>query len=280
MRRLRIVLASTSALVALSSPSIAADLATKAPAKAVAPPVAAAYSWTGWYAGGNIGGSWGRAKGDFDIPGFSFDTGGLAGVVDVPGVSGSQSMDLNGVIGGVQLGYNWQASPNWLFGLEADFQGSGQKGDRTFADSAAFTVNGEGVTVDSLTHLTAKVDWFGTLRARIGFVQDRWLFYVTGGAAYGHVKLSGFNTTTVVANGVATDFDTDFSRSKTRWGGTIGGGIEGVSWWDQRWTWRVEYLYINLGKHHINGDTPDGDTFTVSTKFTDNIARFALNYRF
>src|SRR5215470_18879718 len=73
---------------------------TKAP-----PPLAPMFDWTGFYIGGNVG--YGSAHND----------------ISIPGATGSE--DLNGIIGGGQIGYNWQTGA-WVFGLEADFQGSDQ----------------------------------------------------------------------------------------------------------------------------------------------------------
>src|SRR5487761_36315 len=96
-------------LVALgaASPAIAAPRAPVMPAAPV-------YNWTGWYAGGNIGYSWGNADSTYTDHGFA------------PPTSFSGSEQLDGIIGGAQVGYNWQIG-NWVYGLETDFQGSGEK---------------------------------------------------------------------------------------------------------------------------------------------------------
>ena len=104
MKKLLFAGAMLASCAAIQSAS-AADLALKAP-----PPPAPVYSWTGWYAGVNIGGSFGRAA----------DTA-TYGAPAVPFASTSSNLD--GVIGGGQIGYNWQAN-NWVLGLEADIQGS------------------------------------------------------------------------------------------------------------------------------------------------------------
>ena len=91
---------------------MAADMRVKAPKATPVLP----YSWTGFYVGANVGYSWGRASTDFrrDEPGSIWTD------------AFSQTQHLNGVIGGGQLGYNWQANNQWVFGLEAHFQGSGE----------------------------------------------------------------------------------------------------------------------------------------------------------
>src|ERR1700688_4531245 len=114
MKRIFIAIAAVGSL--LTTGAFAADLApmyTKAP-----PPVVAVYDWTGFYIGGNVGYSWGRSS---TTEAFSDSVSGTILAAT------SAKFDLNGVIGGGQIGYNWQRD-KWVFGLEADIQGSGQKG--------------------------------------------------------------------------------------------------------------------------------------------------------
>jgi outer membrane immunogenic protein len=104
--------------------AVAAIASTIATGAMAAPPQAAPiYNWTGFYVGGNIGYSWGRSLG---TEAFSDATSGLI-------LSASANrFDMNGVIGGAQAGYNWQRD-RWVYGLEADIQGSGQKGETPFS---------------------------------------------------------------------------------------------------------------------------------------------------
>jgi outer membrane immunogenic protein len=69
-----------------------------------------------------------------------------------------------------------------------------------------------------------------------------------------------------------------FSQSKTKTGWTAGAGVEGAL--AGNWTWKVECLYLDLGSE--NGSVADnfGGTVSWNTKFTDNIVRAGLNYRF
>ena len=96
----------------MAAPAFAADLVTKAPPapQAYLPPPAP--MWAGWYIGANVGGSFGNAS----------DSASIAGVP-----VGGGSPRLDGVVGGGQISYNWQASA-WVFGLEADIQGTSQDG--------------------------------------------------------------------------------------------------------------------------------------------------------
>jgi outer membrane immunogenic protein len=281
MRQLAIILASTSALVALAAPAFANDLPTRAaqtPAAtqafaAVPPPV---FNWTGYYIGANVGYSWGSARSEFDFPGIP-----VAGV-PVGRFSNSDKANLNGAIGGFQAGYNWQTAPNWLWGLETDFQWSGEKGSGSFShhDEFNFPAGLFFLETDQNTRYTAKITWFGTVRGRLGYVMDRFVIFGTGGFAYGNVKVDGSSaliTTCCSGPGISptSTVGSDFSESKVKGGWTLGGGIEGVAW-DPRWTWKIEYLYLDLGTLRVSEDP----LVKVSTKFTDNIVRFGLNFHY
>lgn len=237
---------------------------------------AAPYNWTGFYIGGNAGYSWGEADTDVAISPIV----GLAGSTSnvFPGDMFSQIVKPKGFIGGVQLGHNWQVG-SWVYGWETDFQGSRQKNTRqhnsVFLDVDCTT------TCDffSTTDITAKLSWFGTTRTRMGMDWDGLLYFVTGGAAYGKVRISGLNTILVDVDQDGSIDDTvvtGFSYSKTRGGWTAGGGVEGATGINN-WTWRVEYLYIDLGTAKATfGGEPD---ISVASRVTDHIVRFGLNLR-
>jgi outer membrane immunogenic protein len=231
-----------------ASPATAADMPLKAPA-----PLVNAFSWTGFYAGLNAGGSWGRTRSDFAISGFAST------------VSAFDSVSPDGGIGGAQLGYNWQLDPNWLIGVEADIQASGEKASGSRFD----TVDFEGVT----TNYETKIEWFGTVRGRLGYSFDRRiLLYATGGLAYGGMSIAG--TSSTIFRGVTTPF----ANADVNTGWTVGGGVEAVAW-NPRWTWKVEYLYLDFGT--INTAVSSGLTTThATTRFTDNVVRAGLNFHF
>lgn len=218
-RYLRSALLGATALAVGSSWAYAADLPVKAPAAApiYAPPVA---TWTGFYLGPNVGWGWAR--------------------VDASGVAN----DLNGVIGGGQIGYNWQTG-NFLIGIEGDFQGSAQSRSDTVG---AFTVD-------------QRIPWFATLRGRIGYVAGPVLIYFTGGGAWANYKLE-------VSSGGTTVSD---DATKTAW--TIGGGVEWM--FIPKWSAKVEYLYMDTGERSVD---LFGSTFTGRAR--DNIIRVGLNYHF
>ena len=214
----------------------AADLPVKAPpAPVVAPP----YNWSGIYIGGTVGYAWGHSR-HCDTPAFC-----------------TNGFNVDGVVGGGEVGYNWQWN-NWVLGLEADFSGSDAKGDTA-------TVPGVfGCGPGAICH--TKLDWFGTVRGRVGWAFDRFLPYVTGGYAYGRLYADlGIPPVT--------------SASGTRSGWTIGGGLEYALPWDH-WSVKVEYLYVDLDDLFYDTAQVCGSLSCTAVNNHFSIARAGINYRF
>ena len=216
---LRKILLASAALVALAGTASAADMPARMPTKAPVPYIAL-YNWTGLYVGANIGYGWGRDS------------------------SGGTSTNLNGVIGGGQIGYNWQMN-NLVLGLETDFQGSGQK------------ATGTGVGFS----LTERIRYFGTVRARLGYAWDRTLLYVTGGYAYtnigGDLTVGAFTTST----------------NTTKSGYTVGAGLEYA--FAGPWSAKAEYLYVDSGTTTLTLAGVSADA-----RVKNHIGRVGINYRF
>jgi outer membrane immunogenic protein len=149
----------------------------------------------------------------------------------------------------------------------------------------------------AMTGYQANIDWFGTIRGRLGIlVGDQLLIYGTGGLTYGRVSVSGsMNNSAAVIAGIAQPFTpatAAFAAAKNNVGFSVGGGIEGrLSYWlPPNWTWKLEYLYMDLGSldtapapfvmpNTIVAAFITG-TITTHTHFTDNIVRVGLNYQF
>jgi outer membrane immunogenic protein len=195
---------------------------------------------------------------------------------------------VDGIIGGGQFGYNWQRD-KWLFGLEADFQGSGERGSVITCDVVGCPAAS---TVGSADW---RLRWFGTARGRVGFLPtERLVLYATGGLAYGQIDVdytSGINGNPLTAASVRT----------TRVGYVVGAGAEAAI--DRNWSIKGEYLYMDLGSFSSNLGTgasattttttlftPSGPTTVATTtsstsaavrsRFTDQIFRIGVNYRF
>jgi outer membrane immunogenic protein len=224
----------------------AADLPVKAP---VMKPVSV-YDWTGVYVGGNIGYGWGRMSPDTVLNG-----------VPIP----SSAVNANGVIGGGQLGYNWQTG-NLLLGVEGDLQWSGQTGHGVA--TMGFAVPPFGTLTVTQPYISS-VDYFGTVRGRLGYAADRWLMYVTGGLAFGHDKFDVLNTALTATNLVG------YSADRNGW--TVGGGVEYAL--NKNWSAKVEYLHIDLGTWTVTNPLVFGTTI-ATTRVSDDIIRFGANYRF
>lgn len=222
------------------------------------PPVP--FSWTGFYAGGNVGYSWGHGAPTYNEPAFG-------GTIPTT-ITGSNQ--LNNAIGGAQVGYNWQTGA-WLWGLETDLQIADEKGSQNFS----YPYDCEGACAVT-GQLNSKIEWFGTARARVGWlVTPATLVYATGGLAYGRVNVGGQFTDT----GCTPACMWSFNQSAVNVGWTVGTGFEAVL--APNWTWKVEYLYVDLGSLNGNGyDNDFGGVYTYNAHFTDNILRFGLNWYF
>lgn len=265
------VLLALAAVVLGAGTALAADLPVRTYAKA--PAIASVYNWTGFYVGGNAGWVWNRS-GDTITGANAAGQGFLTPTVDVaPFIP----LSSNAFIGGGQAGYNWQVDPMWVVGVEADIQGTALK----------TTVSRPGPDDASrIMTATEKLDWFGTLRGRVGVTPwDRGLLYVTGGLAYGHASLStaltrpGFSPPPAPANGCGGANNCQAgSATDTRFGWTVGAGFEWA--FQQNWSVKGEYLYYDLGSlSHRMTDPFFPAVFNASADLKGSIARAGINYR-
>jgi outer membrane immunogenic protein len=234
-------------LIGLPGLGAAAELPVKAPATAVSQ----LYSWTGPYLGGNVGYVWTAHSGvGCDFTGTS-----------PCNAAGAPALNTQGVSGGLQTGYNWQ-SGSWLLGLEADIAAMNVRDVGHFA--------GADPNYNANAQVASRFDWLGTARGRAGFAVDRSLFYATGGFAYGRVTQQYSDT----QNGA-------FSTGSTQTGWTVGGGYQYAL--DDKWSFKAEYLYVNLKNSSLTLPFPNSNVPGVTTlRFPNelNVVRLGLNYRF
>jgi outer membrane immunogenic protein len=252
--------ASALLVVSASGAARAADLPMKA-----APVPAPVYSWTGFYVGLNAG--YGLAEDPFSQ------------TITEPGVVTESSsinsrVTPNGAIAGGQVGYNYQ-SDHVVYGVEGDFQWSGQ---RDTAGCGLECITGGGIAA-TLGSAAQNIKWFGTARGRLGWADNGWLLYVTGGGAW-----AGVDATTAISETGAglPAFAQSGTTSFTRAGWVVGGGAEvRIS---GPWSAKFEYLYMDLGGI--------SDTLTVTalgvgataalttnSEIHDHIIRVGVNYR-
>lgn len=214
-------------------------------------------NWTGLYVGGNAGAAIARNASTYDVVA-SIDP-------------GRHDLGPKGFIGGGQIGYNWQAA-NWVFGLEADMQGSTQRDNEVCLLWCGPPI-GFDVTLDQ------RMTWLGTARARIGYSVGSSLFYLTGGAAYGDVK-----TTLVDTNNFGVVVVQQITAKHTRGGYTVGGGLESpvnpFGLLGPNWTAKTEYLFVDLGSVTDQHTNTFGATFAHTSHLQEHIFRSGLNYHF
>jgi opacity protein-like surface antigen/outer membrane receptor protein involved in Fe transport len=210
----------------LGGPAYGADFSTKA----VASP--RAYNWTGAYVGANFGGVFNRE--------------------DVTTPIGISATDPSGVLGGFQVGYNYQFAP-WLLGIEAEFDWTSAQGKANFIDpSAALSV-------------TSDHNWYGTLSGRVGYVMGPLMLYAKGGAAWMNADYrldvnSGLDGATII------------SANRTGW--NVGTGLEYML--GSRWSAKLEYDYLDFGSSTLGFATPFGNGVTFKTAI--NEVKAGVNY--
>jgi outer membrane immunogenic protein len=246
----------------------AADLPNVKGPPAFAPPPPPVFSWTGFYVGANVGYGWGESTGSLD-PNFP-NLFGAATAVAGGFIPSRLGVRPQGVIGGGQIGFNWQNGP-WVLGVETDMQGSGIENSNTIAFSGP-------VFVPSTTTASDRLDWFGTARARAGWLAlPNLLLYGTGGVAYGytHDNYSLIGTP-------PTAGDLLGSAGGVRAGWAAGAGVE----------WKItpnisikaEYLHVDLGSTTVHTTDPlgtfPGTFFDYHFHTEDDIARVGVNYQF
>ena len=256
------------ATVFLAGPSLAADLPTKAPVYRAEKP----YNWGGWYVGLNAGGDWGRSTASTSVdpgPGVPVFIIPIPPAITALGAPAQHS--TSGFTGGIQGGYNWQ-SGSLVLGIEADFEYFRSRG--SLAAAAPMPANLAGnISITS----GISTDWLLTVRPRLGFAVNNWLFYGTGGLAVSEVKASW--TTTVCCTGAE-----NLQVTSTQVGWVAGAGIETAL--QDNWLIGVEYLHVDLGsvsfdgRSYVSGVGLLADVFHHRADLTAEIVRARVSKKF
>ncbi|MCA6120455.1 outer membrane beta-barrel protein [Bradyrhizobium sp. WSM 1704] len=235
-------LLSTVALLAFAAPAAAADLAARPYTKAPAPVLAPVYDWTGFYIG--VNGGWGSSHNCWNqTPGSVF-------------IGSDGCHDATGGTAGGQIGYRWQAG-TWVFGLEAQGNWADFKGSNSAALFPGIFTN------------QTKIDAFGLFTGQIGYAVNNVLLYVKGGAALTDNRYRTYFAPTGVLAGSADD---------TRWGGSVGAGIEvGFA---PNWTAGIEYNHLFMEDHDYTLRTPAGALFSTIRERQDvDLVTVRVNYK-
>jgi len=220
MKRLLLATAATVAFAVAGAGVRAADV--NAPPVPYTPPP---FNWTGFYVGGNVGA--GAVTGTLGPNAF--------GELITDPVGGNAEF-----VGGGQIGYNWQFSPNIVVGVEWFFDGiSGNDHSvSTFISQAT----------GDLVAAAVRADWVTTITGRIGYTlpdADHWMLYLKGGGGWIQTQANIADLTVPTSAGV----------TKTVGGWVVGVGAEWA--FAQNWTIKVEYQYLGLGNFDL-GILPDG----------------------
>jgi outer membrane immunogenic protein len=265
------------AVALIGTPALAADMALPAPSYYPKPLPPAIYDWTGIYVGFHVGG--GMLTDSVSQNGASPNSFNLAG---------SGNLRPAGVIGGGQVGANYELAP-WVVGVEGSWTASAIEGNTLIACSACGVVipapPPPGTTVTeplSQERFTSQALWLASVTGRFGYAANDWLFYAKAGGAWMHVRYTedllsaGLNVPGAIpaiqiASGttVATQVITD-----NRTGFTVGAGIEfGLV---ENLSAKVEYDFYDFGSknYNFNAITP------VAVRSDVHVLTVGLNYKF
>jgi outer membrane immunogenic protein len=250
------------ALAAAAAPASAADLPARPYTKAPPPVVAPIYNWGGFYIGANAGYGWSNRC--IDVTRIT-TTVATTTVFDAEGCRSAGG----GVLGG-QIGYRWQMN-NFVFGLEAQ----GDWANLRNSHQSLFFTNG--IVADTWT---TKTNALGLFTGQVGYAWNNVLWYAKGGAAVANQNWTLFNG----AAGVGL-----FQADRTRWGGTVGTGIEyGFA---PNWSVALEYDYLWRVSNSNTYAIPAGvltarglagtvTAFNANTRSDVNMITARINYHF
>jgi outer membrane immunogenic protein len=233
---------------------------------------AAAAEWTGFYLGANGGAAVGRNPTSF------------VNFVTAAAFNDNNSRVNTNPVGGLlgaQAGYLTKIAPNWLVGIEADWQLAHQNDPTTcFVNCASNQAVGGAFGNPSIGSegFTQREDWLATFRARAGWTNGATLYYATGGAALGRI-VTDANFLSAVLSPVYRPTGTgSASIGATNWGWTAGGGIETAL--SPNWSLKGEYLYVDLGR--VSGQVlfnGGANVATISSQVRNHLFRLGVNYR-
>jgi outer membrane immunogenic protein len=213
-------------------------------------------SWTGFYAGASVGGSFGTMD--------------LSSQTSQAVAQDLFDHDANGTLVGLQVGANWQFRKHIVIGFEADHSIAriGETVTQVFGPNGA---PGTGNRID----IETDIDYIQTIRGRIGHAAGRNLFYVTGGIT--GMRHNGTGRATLL-NAFAADTNTGFHT-----GSTVGVGYERKL--TEKLGFKAEYLRLWSGSsNYVTDLTPaaaqGGEVEVIGLEYRTNIIRFGLNFHF
>jgi outer membrane immunogenic protein len=294
---MNLVFLSTAALavVAIASQVAAADLPARAPAYAKAPRTDPIYDWSGFYVGANGGYGFDHQSVGYtpnDDLARAFVDPVLIGAPAGTRIATTDALHERGGFGGIQGGYSWKLSGRFIAGIEADFDGASIHG-RSDATHPFLTTSPLAIPLSFA--LNQKLDWFGTLRGRVGFnPASNWLLFASGGLAYGHVTESAVIT---AANSFSAGNGVSGANCPAGTPCYVATGAHTLAGWaagvgaeyalTRNVTMRAEYLHIDLGKSSLTSSFPNRQANLLTSSATTNFSpiafdtvRVGVNYHF
>jgi outer membrane immunogenic protein len=174
------------------------------------------------------------------------------------------------MLGGAQVGCNYQFAGGWVIGIEGDWsvtnkEGQSQINQVTAAAIAAFRSD----------TFSLQERWLGTARVRLGYaVTDKWLWYVTGGGAWAKIDASEWT--------LQPNIGAKWMQSNWVSGWTVGVGTEYAVGYG--WSIKSEVLYVQLQDFTTFTNLPAFGTNTLTNlrvvNTRDYIWRVGMNYKF
>jgi high affinity Mn2+ porin len=247
--------ASQSARAADYSPTVNAT--TPAPASA-APTAGSVWDWTGFYVGAHGGVSTGYSTWSASQPGGAPNLRGSLNLFSPFGLFTENGSHF----AGLTAGYDYMMPSRLVLGGEADV---------SFASTLSASQNFTSPVIGAANY-SDTVELFGTVRGRVGYDVNHWLFYTTGGLAWTYDQ---FNRTTISPGSTGNPpADTAEAVFGGRIGWTVGGGLEAPI--APGWSAKAEYLYAQFGNTGISFPT-SGQTFVSNLSMQQ--VRLGLNYR-
>jgi high affinity Mn2+ porin len=247
---------------------LSANFPVKAPYVTKASPSQAsnAYDWNGWYIGVHVGVAAGSSNWSATQP---FGAPNLGGSFDIP-FNFDFMAGTGSYLAGVQGGYNHVFQSHLLLGVEAD---------ASFPNSdvvVPFSLRGSQTVASPLTGLVTygeAVMFYGSVRARAGYVFDHFLLYGTAGLAWTFDQVTRTQVAGFPAVGSFVPGSVDTSQP-LRVGWAAGAGVEiPIS---GSWSAKAEYLWTGFGSHSV-GFAAGAQTFDSDLSLQS--LRVGLNYR-
>lgn len=273
-----IIISAVATLVSSVSVNAADLLMQKGPQEALS-----ISPWKGFYAGINAGYGLNNIN--------TYDKLGTSTQGAFTAFNGYNTQYIGGALAGGQLGYNHVFSNHIMLGGEADLGWADIYNNTSPNNSGATSLSTNSASFAnnaSNNYSRLGLDWFGTVRARLGYDMGKFLPYITGGFAYGGLSNTNRSIQAYSFGGANSGYTVliNGSNSSVSVGWALGAGSEYLV--SDNWSVKAEYLYTSLGgittpistsiTGQSNGNIAVGYGTNTSGQFGVHQVRAGLNY--